>query len=209
MISCGETAATFLGGDMKSHAVLAHLVLFTPSVLAAPLTLVMTQDELRAGKAVLAGDIDPSIPTSGGVQLTATLGNGSATKHWSLELLVIRSIHTPTNTFRYALQEIKGKHISNPPPDPGELSPGPGLGPLFFSDLGGVTAEPTMSQSVNPSHDGHEDKMKVDLLDLNGGVAGVLNGLDHEIRVNITFSHAPEPAAGLLALAPLCRRKRR
>lgn len=166
---------------------------------AAPLKLTMTIDELRSGKAVLSGDIDSLFGTNGQLNMTATLGDGSATKHWSLELTVIRMIGS---TFPYNITNIVGRHISDPPPHPGEASPGPGFGPYAFNNLigaGGV--DPPLTLDDSKGHDGHDDKLHIDLIDLNGAAAGVLGGVDREVRMNFTFTHTPEPAGAALLLA--------
>lgn len=195
---------------MKRYvSAIAMAVLFLPSMSSAALTLVMTRDELRNGKAVLSGDLEPQL-SGGSISLVARTANNNLPAHWQLELSLTKTDNS-AGLPDYTVLVSQARHVSNPPPDPlDEGSPGPRLGTAVFSDLAGFSNEPPRSQTLRASHDGHPDTLLIELFDLNGGAAGVLGGLEREVRMNFTFTHNPEPTSlsTFLAVGWAARRRR-
>lgn len=176
---------------------------------ALPLKFEMVTDELRKGKAVLQGDlVGAAFDITGILTLTATLPGGGATDDWTSTIRLFSGAGT------YSVFEVTGRHISNPPPDPGEASPGPplivsGVGTInAFIDLkavgiGGPDQTTPLVRKDEKLHDnpGHLDRMIATLIDLDNNSNSVLVGAGDEIRLTVDLTHVPEPSVVALLVA--------
>lgn len=211
------------------HGILALLTLAATSSpgSAVPLRFEMTQDELMNGRAVLLGDLSDAAWSLNAVfqnvdalSLDAVSKSGGATKHWSSTVVLRRIRDEDGGVNNYGIHLIFGRHISDPPPHPGEASPGPqlrlsggGTG-SYFRDLLGISGGPAqLTGKDEKQHEDDYDTMRATLIDVNSDTPSFLSNVFHEIRANVLFQHSetriPEPAAplvfapALLALAAL------
>lgn len=173
-------------------------------VNAIPLKYEMVTDTLRSGVAVLQGDLKSAFGAGPSLTINAVLIGGAPTIHWSSSIQLQKTTNAGVDS--YSVVSIVGRHISNPPPDPGEASPGPPLAivgtassiPYFHLE---TFAAPTafFLKSAPLAHDSIDfDQMTSTLSDLDPANAGVLFGDNDEIRLRVTFQHISEP--GTLAL---------
>jgi hypothetical protein len=188
------------------------VLLYSTSSMAIPLSLTFTIDEKTKGKAVLKGDLllapwqlNSVIEGLDSLSMTARGNDGSP--DWEATV-VFRRFRYDDDPWRYTINQIRGRHISDPPPHKGEDSPGP---PLLLRPAGelydNLSTQPAANQPGNlvkatrNQHDlpDHFDVMTATLLDLNGAnTAGVL-ALD-EIRLTIDFNHTPTPEPSAMIL---------
>ena len=211
------------------RVLLAALALLAAAgtVRADPLTLTMVIDELTHGRAVLQGDLlgafvgipeppDPRIPISR--TLNAVRPDGSPPVHWTVSLVLQRQI-SGNLALIYSIDDVVGRHISDPPPHEGEASPGPRLRIGVYFDLDAVTSigpPAPLVRSISLEHDNptHYDVMTTTLFDLNPNARTVL-GVNEEVRMRVDLEHTPEPATllllgtGLAGVAAMVRRRRK
>jgi hypothetical protein len=103
--------------------------------------------------------------------------------------------------------DVEGRHISAPPPHPGELAPGPLLAigsvgsPLYTTLIDNFTDD--LIQKIAVAHDNpdHLDTMTTSLIDLNpANKKSVTAGLYYEFRMVINLSHVPVPESSTYTL---------
>ncbi len=213
MLKISSLGATISAPPVRGLLALLALAAASSPSSAVPLRFEMTQDELLNGRAVLLGDLsdatwslDAVFQNVDALSLEAVLKDGGTPKHWSSTVVLRRIRDADGGLNNYGVHLIFGRHVSDPPPHPGEASPGPlltltggGTG-SYFRDLLGIGGGPArLTGKDEKQHEDHYDTMRATLIDVNSDTPSFLSNVFHEIRMNVLFQHTetrvPEPAA--------------
>jgi len=197
--------------------ILSLLLLLLLSTLATnafaiPVTLQLTKDELSSGRAVLSGDVTDTYALLPPNTIFATFTEIGT--HWHVTASILKILNPQIGLF-YKLQ-VDGRHISNPPPHPGEATPGLLLETEHFNlsgvPNGAVDPQDITDQLIHPGSESHYDAMTTHLDDLRPNHPSFLTLFNNQISARIDLVHTPEPAtvvllsAGFLGMAGLRKR---
>ena len=180
-------------GEMVGMVAVAALIItaIPPRAQAVPLTLQLTIDELTQGRAVFSGNVEETFADP----LTVLAGFNVKGANWAVRV----ELSPPTSLSL----KVQARHISDPAPHPGEVTPGlllGGGGEVFQDNLRGL--DPTVygasgpqdssQRLIHPGSEDHFDILLSHLDDLNGDAAGFLTK-DGQLSVRIDLSHTTVP----------------